>query len=712
MMLAYQIMAVVVGWHIRFGILHEAGAALLFFGALAQHGELRQVGANALTELAAQGYRIPSEDEPLRIFPALTEGQFSSQHAGGWRPGGIYLRNQPQGGLSADIYLRHEIFHEVSHRSCGGRLPVWAEEAAAMQFSGELNSLQPGAWPATEELQGLKTHIRQDAELDSQDRSLLGRLVINSGWPQTACALSERLQTLLGSAFDTGSDSAYLIMSMASGRILDSGGDQHSRMPPGSLLKIPYASALSTANPLVLAAELAASDTDKLLARRAQFQIGEYRLLLSAFKQQTPTGLETPHTLQDWRAYLGERETGGGFPLQASLPELALTLRAALLRQPAYFQGLTLNGITPNSTLAGQSPADKQLLQQLQAITKTGTVSSANGLALVGHLMLAWPASHPTYLALFRQRGVRGAAILKLAAGLLKNWRHDHPLPNATVRVRLLTLTPRSSWEAQADCPELAKPQNRFTLCGQFHIVSTAPGSRAERIVSGIIHETGDHGPAILETDMDSYVDAVLAAEAQGLTGSAKAALRAIIAWNAGHGGHRHPETKALCDTTHCMVFLGEPPSAKPQPRSRFNIALQQLLDKLAYENGWDWLAFSQGGAQKWQQQIAGTDLTTRFKENRILDIRRERRKNGELFVRLYYAGNEEILSCETFRNTLKLPSCPDAIGYSINQDAWNFQGMGAGHSLGLSLALAQALAEHGRTAEQILLDAYGGSNR
>jgi hypothetical protein len=540
---------------------------------------------------------------------------------------------------------------------------------------------------------------------------MLGRLVSQAGWPQTACAQSEKLQAILGSAFASG-ESAYLLMSLVSGRIMTSGGDQHSRMPPGSLLKIPYAAALRTANPSELAAELAASDTEKLLARRADFQIEDYRAMLSAFQQTALPGRKNPPALQDWRAYLGERESDGSFTLQASLPELALTLRAALLRQPTYFQGLSLNGVSSNSTLAGQSPADKQLLNQLQALPKTGTVSNANGQVLVGHLLLAWPASHPVYLALFRQHGVRGAAILSKAAGLLKNWWHDYPVRDATIRVRLLTLTPRNTWEVQADCPELASPLGRFTLCGQFLIVSTAAGSRSERLVSGVIHADEGSGPAVLETDIDSYVDAVLSAEAQNLTGNAKEAMRAVIAWNAGHGGRRHPDTQSLCDTTHCMVFLGADPRNKPEKGGHSNNALGQLLEQLAQKNGLDWLAFSQGGEQSWQQQISGTELRAHFHENRILEIRRERRKQGELFVHLYYADNEETLSCETFRNTLKLPSCPDNIQFLDAQDVWNFQGIGAGHGLGLSLSQAQALAEHGRTASEILQDAYGGINK
>ncbi|WP_230874830.1 hypothetical protein [Methylomonas sp. LL1] len=693
------------GRRLRAGLFFEAGAAILFFGALAQQADLRQTGSSALAELAAMGYHIPSENNPVRVFAALTGGNFSGGHAGGWRPGGIYLRRQPQGGLNEAVYLRHELFHEASYRSCGDRLPAWAEEAAAMHFSGELAGQEAGIWPTETELQGLKARIQQGAELNGNDRTLLSRLVINAGWPAEPCALSPKLGELLGSAFNEAGTSGYLLMSLVSGRILESGGDIDSPLPPGSLLKIPYAAALSQANPEVLAAELAASDTDKLLQRREQLRPERYRLLLSAINEQ---GLiQAPAQVQDWRSYLGERDTAGNFALQTSLPELALAMRAALLSQPEYFRGLTQNGVAPNSTLAGQCEADKKLLRQLLALAKTGTVSSADGQPLAGHLLVAWPADHPVFLALFRQRGVNGAAVLAKAAALLKNWRKTHPIRFAAVRVHLLAPTDRASWEAQTDCPEVTWQNSRFTTCGQFRIVSSARGSRSERSVSGILHQSGA-GPTVLETDVDSYADAVLAAEAQTLTGSAREAMRAVIAWNGSHGSHRHADSESLCDTTHCMVFLGQLPDAKPRRGGQVDIELLQWLDKLASENGLNWLPFANGGDQRWQRQIAAGDMNLLFAENRILDIRRERRKDGELFIHLYYPDNEESISCEIFRNTLKLPSCPDTISAHPQYETWEFRGIGAGHGQGLALAQAQALAEAGRNAKQILLDAYG----
>ncbi|OAI20072.1 hypothetical protein A1355_24155 [Methylomonas koyamae] len=212
-------------------------------------------------------------------------------------------------------------------------------------------------------------------------------------------------------------------------------------------------------------------------------------------------------------------------------------------------------------------------------------------------------------------------------------------------------------------------------------------------------------GPDILETDAETYADGVLSAEAQTLTASARRAMRALVIWNGSHGKHRHSESQALCDTTHCMVFLGEAPNAHSRSGERTDPNLLRLLDALA--DGQTWLPFANGGDRRWIRQIAAAELEGRFAEQRIDAIRRERRKTGELLVRLYYPESEEVLACEVFRNTLKLPSCPDRIEALSGGRGWQFEGVGSGHGLGLSILRAQALAEAGYSAEQILRDAF-----
>ncbi|WP_157199180.1 hypothetical protein [Methylomonas koyamae] len=454
----------------------EAGAAILFFGALAQQPALQGDAFQAMQELAALGYRIPSAEQPLRVFPALTGGEFSGRHAGAWRPGSIYLREITQPGFSTSAYLRHELFHEASYRTCNGRLPEWAEEMAAMRFSGELAGREHEPQPNAADLENLISHIRQNSALDRSDRDLLGRLALHYEWPSAICNPPETLSRLLGAPFPAAG-SGYLLASLVSGRILETGGDVATPLPPGSLLKIPYAAALSQANPQILADELAASDTDKLGARRAQFSPERYRLLLSPIKQQSLT-LQPPVTEQDWRAYLGERGADGGFALEASLPELALTLRAALLSQPDYFQGLVRNGATPNSTLAGIDAADKQTFRKLKALAKTGTVSSSGGQPLVGHLMVAWPAEHPVYLAVFRQSGSSGAALAAKAAGLLRDWQRRFPSRYAAVRYMCYRQPIRPVGRHTANVRNW-KPARRASVCAAIFTLPRLPAAAA-----------------------------------------------------------------------------------------------------------------------------------------------------------------------------------------------------------------------------------------
>jgi peptidoglycan hydrolase-like amidase len=69
------------------------------------------------------------------------------------------------------------------------------------------------------------------------------------------------------------------------------------------------------------------------------------------------------------------------------------------------------------------------------------------------------------------------------------------------------------------------------------------------------------------------------------------------------------------------------------------------------------------------------------------------------------YADNEEIVSCEVFRNRLKLLSCPETIHQDVDKSTWVFSGIGEGHGEGISVAKARAQAGH--SAPAILTDAY-----
>ena len=698
-------------------ILAEAAAALLFFGAFIHNAALEKSGNQALQELSARGYTLA--EDPIRVYPSGTGGDMSGAHAGGWRPGVVAIRENPQENVGSEIFLRHELMHEASYRTCGNRMPLWAEEAAAIHFSGELlpDPQVSVEDPDQEAVAALAGRSRSGALLDRDSYRTLSQLVAFHGWPATPCAVSEAIESRLQAVSPAAATGfSAILIHLASGRVLAAQGDQKSRHPPGSLLKIPYAAALREGQDGALGEELAKSDAAGLLRRKESFDLDRYRFFLSPVAdaplgsevaQDEPAGWDEPF----WRRYLGERDAAGFFSFAASLPELAKVLRASLLFRPEPFHGLARNGFLVGSTLAGQPQAEKEILAQLHALSKTGTVADARDTPLIGHLMVAWPAERPVFLAVFRGFGVAGAGVLRQAAPLLKRWSTRHPVENATVRVRIMSLTPRDSWEIIDESPsfvrQLAEGKTlRVSTGGRFRILSSAQKSKSERMIAGTLESAADGRTVVLETDTLTYTEGVLAAEAQDLPLAAHKVMAAVIAWNGVHGGHRHPETGSLCDSTHCMVYLGEPeaPGAAASP---LDPELLGVLGKLSAERGSSWLSFAKGGEETWTRRIAADEVSNLVGEPRILDIRRERTRSGAVMVRLSYQEDEEVVSCEVFRNSLKLFSCPDTISHDPGTGTWVFSGIGEGHGEGLSMERARALAHAGRNAREILIDAY-----
>jgi hypothetical protein len=700
----------------RKAVLLEAGAAILLFGALATRMELDRSGALALSELQALGYRTPTVSEPVRVYPAKTGGAFTAAHAGGWHPGVISLREDPAGPLGPEIYLRHELMHEACHRTCAGRLPLWAEEAAAIGFSGELKAQSISGPPAESELDHLREKVRVGAGLDAAAYGALSKLVSIHGWPSGPCAVSGEMKKLLQSE-PAGSGFSYILISLLSGGILDAKGDLTTRYPPGSLLKIPYAASLTEAENAAVGEELCASDTDRLLGRRRFFSPEKFRFLTSIVKDAPLAGILEGEEAggrdeRFWRRFVGERGPDGGFPFEASLKELSLVLRASLLLKPERFGGLSKNGFAPGTTLYPAPDQHKAILRRLHAMCKTGTVSDARGNPLAGHLMVAWPREDPLFLAVFRSSGGNGVSNIRRASEVLQAWFLRCTPETGRVRVRLLSLTPRASWEIQDVCPSLERQEPggrslRFSTCGRFKIVSSARGSRSERWVTGLLESRANGDAVILQTDPETYADAVLSAEAQDLRGEAQKALRAAIFWNGVHSGHRHPDTRSLCDTTHCMVFQGQALDGPQKPPGKTDPALLGLLDEVAAQKKLDWLSFSEGGDSGWEKRIPFREMKQIVDESEVLDLRRERTRSGEIVVHLMYPETEEKVPCEVFRARLKLPSCPASIQRDAATGTWIFKGTGKGHGKGLSVDRVRALAGSGAGAAAILRDAY-----
>ena len=106
----------------------------------------------------------------------------------------ITLRENPQGAAGPEIYLRHELMHEASFRTCGGKLPHWAEEAAAMSFSGELGLQTTVNQPSRVELETLQQRLRVGAKLNRRDYQALSSLLVLHGSPVKPCTVSEDVE--------------------------------------------------------------------------------------------------------------------------------------------------------------------------------------------------------------------------------------------------------------------------------------------------------------------------------------------------------------------------------------------------------------------------------------------------------------------------------------------------------------------------------------
>jgi hypothetical protein len=683
-------------------VLHEATAGLLLFGALVGRADLERAGATALAELAARGYAISSAARPIHVYPLESGADAEPGQAGRWRPGVIAIRPDPAGGEPATVYLRHELMHEASFRTCASRLPAWTEEAAAIAFSGETPAAGDVSQAALEQL---RAAVRLEA-IDAASYRTLRTLVATYGWPEGRCAVSAPLATLLGPRDRPEATFASVVVSVASGRVLETSGDVDAPMPPGSLLKIPYAAALDVADPAGVGDELARSDTQALLARRAAFHLDRYARLLAPIDASRRT---LPSSLDDatWPALVGERTPDGGYPVQATPIELARVVRAALLTRPELFTALAHNGTIPGSTLEGLEGELRDALGRLDALAKTGTISTARGAPLGGHLVLAWPAARPRYVAVLRKNGVRGAGVVGPARDRIERWRTAFAPDDAEVRVRLFTRLDARAVALSEPCPGFDTARGRTTTCGELRFTTDAPGARPERIVRGLLERTNDR--VVLVTDAESYADGVVDAEAADLGGAARAALRAVVVWNGVHGVDRHPDDRALCDTTHCMVFRGLAPGTTPPRDAPVDPALLHWLDEAARLRPEPWLPFSKGGETAWSRRIDGATLARIVHEPLVLSVARERTRAGDVTFHLTYAEGVETLPCDVLRKRIPLPSCPARV--VADGDAWVFDGIGEGHGVGLDVERARRLAREGRSALEILHDAYASTD-
>ena len=696
-MIFREILLLATSWPSRRGVKRrflEAATTILLFGSLSGREELFSGGVRAVKELQERGYVIADSPDPIRVYPILDGTRGAAHHGGGWIPGVIKLRPDPVDGISPHIYLRHELMHEANHRTCREPLPRWAEEASALAFSGEVEAGE--ALPSEESINALRAKIERDAPLDGAPYRTLRQIVSHFGWPESPCRVTPEIERILATSSVERVPLSSIVISVASGRVLESTGDIQRRDPPGSLLKVLYAASLDGVPENELADALLKSDTRRLISWEQRLNRERLSFFYPRIDGAAPSNI-----------LLGERDTRGEYPIALSLKELSLFLRAALLSAPHRFSPLSENGSVDGSTLKSGATAGLARLRELNALAKTGTVSTPEGNPLLGHLLIAWPAKAPEYLAVIKSGGLRGRGVLAQAAPFLKRWGGDYPARKGLVRVRLLSLLSRSDIQVKGECPVLSIPREEgaqmISLCGEFLVKTEAHGAKPERYVRGFLEDSSRS--IILSTDPESYADGVMEAEADSLTGEAAKALRAIIVWDGLHGAHRHTAEDALCDSTHCMVFKGVPEKRRRAERTSTSRELLTILDQISKRSHLDWLPFSLGGGEPWRRAISGQALASIVREETVLEVTRHRDPHGKVTIDLHYGDSGETLPCDLIRKKLQLPSCPESI--IPLPDGWEFRGTGRGHGMGFDILHAREQAAEGKLAPELLHGAY-----
>jgi hypothetical protein len=567
-------------------------------------------------------------------------------------------------------------------------LPEWAEEAGASAFSGELQNVWERTSPQEEE--SLRQAVSRAEPLTLLQRRTIGKLVARFGWPDEPCRVSTEIADIL-----TGSraqDRSFVVMDARSARVLERGGDVAATAPPGSLLKIPYVAALRGAHPATVGNALLTSDVGVLARLRNDLHEDIYHLLVSPFGGAVnPIGLEPP-------VLMGERAPDRTYPFVGDLRSVALMVRAALLLDPGRFIALKENGVAEASTLYPLGRTERDALHVLGGIAKTGTASDAHGVPLWGHVVLAWPAENPTFIAVMRRRGARGAEVLAGEVATLHRWAKEYTRERWTARVRLLEKVAPSERGVSAECALLTTfHQGQTSLCGELIVSAVAPRTAPIRTVQGIVVPTP--GGLLLETDVETYADGVMQAEAATLRGEAAKSLRTIVVWNALHGRARHPDD-ALCATTHCMAFLGS--------SSGFGTTTDRdllgFLVTLALGRKERWFMFSKGGKEPWSRELEGSLVAGLVGEEVVLDLRVHHGAAGEPRYRLTYPDHVEEVPCTLLAARLKLPSCPLVV--RSTGSGYRFEGAGEGHPFGLDLSRAVEGAARGLSARALLEEA------
>lgn len=704
--------------------------AIFLYGELQQQSQLFESVVKIQNELQAYGYNFGNPATHLRIYP-FSKGYKNSTNdhfhgvGGIWSPYKIFVQANPIKPYTVELFLKHELMHEANYHTCKGKLPIWADEASALAYSGELK-LNNSDELNENELEDLKSDIKLDTHLKVTARKALAVLIKRYGWNiKVPCSIPRDLNLFVNAKKQQESgEMAWRIIHIVSGKVIRYAGNQTKQAPVGSLLKIPlYASIdtsiLSKEKIEKLSEALLSSDTGKMLQLNNLYKYFNkdrfFNIINSKYyslNNEDQLYFNSSLSLEKWM--LGERKPNENWFHSLNLIQTAWLMRNAILTgDKQLFIPLVNNGIDKNSTLYKNSDPLKKLLHKHQVISKTGSTGNKNGKPYYGHVLYLWPKDNPQYLAIFRQEGVNGFVVAEHSTKYLSEFMntikdYGKNVTPGIVKVELYSKLRDKKIKIFSECPTFSSnwyssesnKQVKFSTCGDFTITLVDKKNIKEKIVLGGLQESNNK--VYLYTDPISYTNGVIQAEDAKINGEAKKAFRSIIYWNAIFSNKKDP----ICDTTKCMVFLGNSYSDLKNVNSVSN---NDLIDPslISYLNSITlkekWLMFAKGGIAPWKIVIPSAKLNNVLQTSLVLSIQRYIVDEHKVKIHIQYPETEEYLDCEIFRNKLKLYSCPDNISFDRIKKEWFFSGFGEGHGTGFNVEYNKLMGIKGKSAIELL---------
>lgn len=695
---------------------------ILLYGEFQQIPYFYESVVNIRNELISKGYNFSNKKNTLRIYPLNENIQLNEFHGVGgmWKPNTLYIRPNPLLPYNVNTFLRHEMMHEANYQTCKGTLPIWVDEASAIYFSGEYKYVEIEKLDSSE-FNDLNFDIKYDIPLKKSSRNALIYLIKKHGWTQeNICKIPNTFYQLLNQKENVENGAfSWRIIHLVTGKIVSSSGDQKEKAPLGSLLKIPLYSSfnyekLNNSQKKELSDALLRSDTNEIIKLNNKYHLYNKQKYLNIIHNKFyPLNFNDMEDvlnysiLNKWQ--LGERKSDGSYFHALSLTQASWLMRNSILIGGNHiFQNLVDNGQKENSTLNKVNKELKNLLLKERILSKTGSTSNAQFKPYYGHVLYVWPKDNPQYLAIFRQQGVNGFKVAEKSYSFLNNFIQNHVTKDnkytpGIVKVDLYSRLLKKDIKISSDCSTYFtnwyKNKTLFSLCGSFNLEDSFRVGKNKMVLGGI--ERVDE-KILLLTDPLSYTNAVNIAEDDKIRGEARSAFRSIIYWNSIYSDKRNP----ICDTTKCMVYLGNSSSDllninRLKKEESIDYKLINYFNELNLNN--KWLMFSKGGVEKWEKNMSEKMLNNNLKTDLILDIQRFIVNQTQVKIHIQYPNSEDILSCETFRNRLKLPSCPERIKYNFNKKEWFFSGIGEGHGLGFNLELNKLKSEKGSLALELL---------